>query len=99
VESRLQREPRFREELASANAELALGEAIVHRRHERNLSLEQIADLTGIPMERLEAIEAGDSMSLPEVLWLVHVLDLSVSIGANFHVNAQAPRFMRRSAG
>jgi hypothetical protein len=55
------------------------------------VSLAQLAQTTGIAEERLEAIEGGESMTLHEVLWLLHALDLSVSIDAHFNVRFNAP--------
>ena len=91
VAERSQREPRFEAERDAAAAELALGELLVRRRDEWNLSLGQVAQTTGIAEERLEAIEEGESMTFHEVLWLLHALDLSVSIDAHFNVRSNAP--------
>lgn len=85
------RDPRFADERKAALAELALGEVLIRRRLERDVSLLELADTTGIPQDRLEAIEAGDSLTLHEVLWLVHALDAPVSIGAGFTVYSGAP--------
>jgi transcriptional regulator with XRE-family HTH domain len=99
VSDRSKREPRFQAEIVAASAELVLGEAIVNRRHERNLSLPQLSDVTGIPLERLELIEEDDALMLHEVLWLLHALDLSVSIDSEFQVSTHVHRFLGRSGG
>jgi transcriptional regulator with XRE-family HTH domain len=98
VSRRSERDPRFEVELQAAAAELAIGEAIVRRWQEREISQPHLAELTGISPERLEAIEAGDTLTLHELIWLAHVLDLSVVIAPNFNVTTQAPRILRRTA-
>ena len=85
------RDPRFADERKAAIAELALGELLVDRRMERNLSVEQLAEVTGISKARLDDIEAGESLTLHEVLWLVHALDLDVMIGPGFMVSSGTP--------
>lgn len=59
VAERSRREPRFQIERDVAAVELTLGETLFRRRHERELSLAQLAEATAIPEERLEAIEEG----------------------------------------
>jgi transcriptional regulator with XRE-family HTH domain len=86
VTERQQREPRFGAERQVAAAEFFLGETLARRRHELNVSLAQLAATTGITEERLEEIEAGDSLTLHEVLWLLHALEVSVIIGPDFEV-------------
>ena len=90
VAERTAREPRFADERKAAAAELALGELLVRRRVERDVSLASLAELTGISESRLDDIEAGDGLTLQEVLWLVHPLDLNVAIEAGFAVSATA---------
>ena len=97
IAERNRREPRFKAEVDAATAELAIGELLVNRWHERNLSTAELTDMTGISGERLEAIAAGDSLTVHEVLWLLHVLDLSLVIDQDFHVTSRAPRLLRRS--
>jgi transcriptional regulator with XRE-family HTH domain len=99
IADRIRREPRFQAELEVAEAELAIGELLVNRWHEKNLSIAQLMELTGISQERLEAVEAGDSMTLHEVLWLLHALDVSISIDQDFHVASHSPKLLRRSVG
>jgi len=82
IVNRGQREPRFTVERQAAAAELALGEALVRRRHEWGSTLAQLAEQTGIAEERLEAIEEGESMTFHEVLWLLHALEVSMSADA-----------------
>jgi transcriptional regulator with XRE-family HTH domain len=91
VAERGQRDSRFTDERRAATAELVLGEVLARRREEQNISLSQLADATGIPEERLIAIDAGDAMTLHEVLWLLHVLEVSVSIGPGFDLTSQSP--------
>ena len=90
VAQRSQREPRFASEREAAAAELAVGEAIFGRREELGRSLVELAAMTGIAEERLRALEEGEAMTLHEVLWLAHALDLSVSLGPGFHVVSKA---------
>lgn len=97
VADREQREPRFTVERQAAIAELALGEALVRRRHEWNITLAQLAKQTGISEERLEAIEEGESMTLHEVLWLLHALDVSLTIGTDFDLIPRATTISKRS--
>ena len=92
VRERGQREPRFAVERQAMDAELALGEAIVRRREERAISVAELADVTGIPAERLEAIEEGDTLTLHEMLWLLHALELSVILGPDFQLATKALR-------
>jgi transcriptional regulator with XRE-family HTH domain len=63
----------------------AAGEAIFGRRDEHGVSLAELAAMTGIAEERLQALEEGESMTLHEVL-LIHALRLSVSSDPGFHV-------------
>ena len=86
ITERQQRDPRFGAERQVAAAELLLGETLVRRRHEMSISLAQLAAKTGIAEERLEDIEAGESLTLHEVLWLLHGLEVSVIIGPGFEV-------------
>ncbi len=86
VADRVQREPMFATELQAAAAELVLGEALLRSRHEQGLSLAELAGRTGISEERLASIEAGDSITVPELLWLVHALDAAFSIAPGFQV-------------
>lgn len=90
VAERTAREPRFADERKAAAAELRLGELLVRRRVEHDVSIASLAELTGISESRLDDIEAGDGLTLHEVLWLVHVLDLNVAIEAGFAVSATA---------
>jgi transcriptional regulator with XRE-family HTH domain len=99
IASRSQREPRFQAEVDAAEAELALAEALAVRRRERKLSLEEVAATTNISVERIEAIESGDGATVNEMLWLLHALDLSISVGPAFSVAAHGPTLLRRSAG
>lgn len=80
--------PRFTGHQAIAKAELAFGHAVEHRRDAAGLSYGDLAQATGIDAERLEAIEAGDSASLAEVLWLCHELRMEVAIDADFNVRS-----------
>jgi hypothetical protein len=98
IAGRSQTEPRFQAEVAAAEAELALAEALAVRRRERSLTLEEIA-ATNIPAERIEAIESGDGATVNEMLWLLHALELSISVGPAFSVAALGPTLLRRSAG
>jgi transcriptional regulator with XRE-family HTH domain len=93
VNERSRREPRFQAERQAAAAELALGEALVLRRHERGVSLADLADVTGISEARLESIEEGDSMTLHEFLWLLHALETGITIEPGFRVS---PRVLVR---
>jgi hypothetical protein len=98
VEVRDARDPGFEAEVRAAEAEMVLGEALARRREEHGLALAQLADTSGIPEARLAAIEAGEAMTLHEVLWLLHALEMSVSIGADFRIMPQAlvPAGVRR---
>jgi transcriptional regulator with XRE-family HTH domain len=98
IADRARREPRFTAERQAAAAELALGDALVRRRHESHLTLSQLAEETGIPEERLEAIEEGESMTFHEVLWLLHALDISLSIEPDFSLAPRASAISRHSA-
>lgn len=64
----------------------AAGEAIFGRRDGQGVSLAELAAMTGIAEERLQALEEGESMTLHEVFWLIHALPLSVSSDPGFHV-------------
>ncbi|MCC7022761.1 MAG: helix-turn-helix domain-containing protein [Thermomicrobiales bacterium] len=97
--SRSRKEPRFQGEVAAAEAELSLGEAIAMRRGKRNLSLEEVTEITDIPVERIEALESGDGATVNEMLWLLHALDLSIFVGPAFSVTVHGPTLLRRSAG
>lgn len=97
VAAREQREPRFAAERQVAFAELALGEALVRRRHEWSITLAQLAKQTGISEERLEAIEEGESMTLHEVLWLLHALEVSLTIGTDFDLTPRVTAVSKRS--
>jgi hypothetical protein len=99
IADRERREPRFAAERQVAAAELTLGEALVHRRHQWNLTFAQLAEQTGIPEDRLEAIEEGESMTFHEVMWLLHALEVSLSIGPDFDLAIEVPTISRRSVG
>lgn len=88
VAERTAREPRFADERKVASAELALGESLVRRRVDRDVSLARLSELTGIPETRLDDIEAGDALTLHEDLWLSHALELDLAIRAGFSVSA-----------
>ena len=84
VQERSAREPRFGNEVAVARSELDLATSLTRWRHNREMTLGQIAEITGMPEERIEAIEEGDAITVSEVLWLAQALNLVVSIGPNF---------------
>lgn len=91
VAERIERGPRFADERSAAIAELAVGEMIVRRRVVRDASLQILSDTTGIPEARLDDIEAGESLSLHELLWLVHARELNIAIDPGFTISAAAP--------
>lgn len=91
VAERTARDPRFADERSAAIAELAVGEMIVRRRVARGMSLQTLSDMTGISEARLDDLEAGESLSLHELLWLAHALDLNVSIGPGFAISTVSP--------
>jgi transcriptional regulator with XRE-family HTH domain len=100
VADRTAREPLFENERNAAAAELMLSGAIAARRQSLKVSLEHLANETGIPEDRLEAIEDGESMTLNEALWLLHALDLRTSIDGGFRlVTAPMPRLTVRFIG
>ena len=86
VQERTAREPRFGNEVAAARSELDLATALVQWRHNREMTLGQIAEITGMSEERIEAIEEGDAITVSEIMWLAQALNLVVSIGPNFNV-------------
>ena len=88
VTARTAREPRFEAERKAAAPELELSGAIAARRQVLEIPLERLADETGIPMERLPAIEEGESMTVHEALWLLHALDLSARLGADLRITS-----------
>lgn len=86
VSRRSEEDPEFRQELALATAELQLATAIAERRLAKNLELGDLAQSVGIAVERLEAIEDGDRITIVEALRLAHELDLSIAIEPGFHL-------------
>lgn len=90
VEARGEREPTFTIEVRAAAAEFDLGEALARRREERGMSVAELAAASGIAPERLERIDEGDSMTVREVLLLLHVLETSISVDHDFTVNARS---------
>ena len=64
----------------------AAGETIFARRDKQGVSLTELAAMTGIAEERLQALEEGESMTLHEVFWLIHALPLSISSDPSFHI-------------
>lgn len=88
VSRRSDLDPKFRQELALATAELQLATAIVERRMTRNIELGDLAERVGIVEDRLEAIEEGDQITIVEALRLAHELDLSIAIEPGFRLNA-----------
>jgi hypothetical protein len=86
VASRTAIDPRFEHEQIVAKAELAFTEAMVDQRNVQQLSLVALSDLTGIAVERLEALEEGESATLHEVLWLSHALNLVISVTPDLQI-------------
>jgi hypothetical protein len=84
IQERSAREPRFAHEVAVARSELDLATSLVRWRHDRRLTLGQIAELTGMTEERVQAIEDGGGMTVSEVLWFAQALNIVVSISPNF---------------
>lgn len=99
IADRTRREPRLQAEIAAAEAELAVGELIVNRRREHGMSLAEIAEMSGITLSRLEAIEEGDALTLHELLWLLHALDLSVAFDQDFHILSHTSSVLGRATG
>jgi hypothetical protein len=88
VSERSQRDPRFKVEHHAATAELELAEVLARRRRERGVPLAKLSDIAGIPTERLEAIDAGESMTFHEVLWLLRAIETAVTIDPGFRISA-----------
>lgn len=86
VASRTALEPRFEHEQLVAKAELAFTEVIVDQRNAQQLTLDALSNLTGIAVERLAALEEGESATLHEVLWLSHALNLVISVTPDFQI-------------
>jgi transcriptional regulator with XRE-family HTH domain len=88
VANRVHRDPRFAFDRAAAAAELEFASVVAEQRHARKMNLETLADETGISIERLGAIEGGETATLSEVLWLAHILDLAISIDSDLRLTA-----------
>ena len=71
-------------ELTPALALAEMGERLREKRHEQNLSLEEVADLTMIPVRLLTAIEEGRIEHLPEPVYIQGMLRrFADSLGLN----------------
>lgn len=60
--------------------------AIQQRRAALGWSADRLAEATGIPVGRLDAIEEGDTATLAGVLRLSHALLLRISVDTEFGV-------------
>jgi transcriptional regulator with XRE-family HTH domain len=88
VNRRSEQDPEFRHELALATAELRLATAIAERRMANGMELADLAEIAGISMDRLEAIEDGDRITVIEALVLAHALDMTVAVEPGFRLSA-----------
>ena len=88
IARRSEQDPNFRLELAIATAELKLATAIAERRLSREISVGEVAEATGISVERLEAIEEGDNVTIAEALRIAHALDITIGIEPSFQLSA-----------
>lgn len=74
----------FSRELAKLHLDLA--HALFLRREARGMSVEELADQTGLPAARIIKIEEGDTTSLTEIALLCHALDVRLQIDPHFEV-------------
>ena len=74
----------FSRELAKLHLDLA--HALFSRREAREMSVESVAEKTGLPVARIMMIEEGDTTSLTEIALLCHALDARLQIDPGFEV-------------
>lgn len=79
IEEQMDADPRFGSRLAVAQACLNFSETIEWERSQRRISIEQLAQETDLPEDRITAIEEGETPSLEEVLLLSSVLQLDIT--------------------
>lgn len=78
IEEQLDADPRFGSRLAVAQACLDFSETVEWERSQRRMSVEELAQETDLPEDRITAIEEGETPSLEEVLLLGSVLQLDI---------------------
>ena len=86
VERRAAQSPEFETYRALAKADLDLALVLQQRRESLGLSPDDLTRASGIPVDRLEAIEEGDTTTLAEVLRLSHALGVRITVDSAFGV-------------